>query len=89
VSAPACWKTLALSGAEGEISMNAKKGFVAIALALGVASGSLGCAHKGVMEKAGEKVDKAVDDVTHPNEGPLGKAGRKVDETVDDAKEKL
>jgi hypothetical protein len=69
--------------------MKAKKGFVAIALALGVASGSLGCAEKGMMEKAGENVDQVVDDVTHPNEGPLEKAGRKVDEAVGDAKDKL
>jgi hypothetical protein len=65
--------------------MQAMKGFVAIALALGVASGALGCREKGAMEKAGDKMDEVVDDITHPNEGPLEEAGRKIDEKVDDA----
>jgi hypothetical protein len=37
------------------------------------------------MEKAGDKMDEVVDDITHPNEGPLEEAGRKIDEKVDDA----
>jgi hypothetical protein len=41
------------------------------------------------MEKAGEKIDEAVDNLTHPNEGPLEKAGRKTDEAIEDAKKKL
>jgi hypothetical protein len=65
--------------------MQAMKGFVVIALALGVASGALGCKEKGAMEKAGEAVDEAVDDITHPNEGPLEEAGRKIDEAAEDA----
>ncbi len=65
------------------------KGFVAIAVALGVASGAMGCQkEKGPLEKAGEKVDEAVDKITHPNEGALEKAGRKVDEKIDEAKDK-
>jgi hypothetical protein len=65
--------------------MQATKGFLVIALALGVTSGALGCREQGAMEKAGEKVDEAVDDITHPNEGPLEEAGRKVGEAVEDA----
>jgi hypothetical protein len=65
--------------------MNAMKGLVVIGLALGVASGSLGCREDGPVQKAGEAVDDAVDDVTHPNEGPMEKAGRKFEESVDDA----
>ncbi len=68
--------------------MSMSKGLGAIAVALVVATGSLGCPQeKGPMEKAGEKVDEAVDDITHPNEGPLEEAGRKIEETVDDAKD--
>lgn len=63
--------------------MKTMKGFVVIALALGVTSGALGCREKGAMEKAGEKVDEVVDDITHPNEGPLEEAGRKIDEATD------
>jgi hypothetical protein len=58
-----------------------------VLLSLGLAAP--GCQReKGPMEKAGEKVDEAVDKVLHPNEGPLEKAGRKVDEAVEDAKDK-
>lgn len=70
--------------------MSASKAFVAIAIVLCVAGGSLGCRReKGTMEKAGEKMDEIVDDVTHPNEGPIEEAGRKIDEKVQDAKEEL
>lgn len=65
--------------------MQAMKGFVVVALALGVASGALGCKEKGAMEKAGEAVDEAVDDITHPGEGPVEEAGRKAGEAVDEA----
>lgn len=68
--------------------MGMTKGFVVIAVVLGVASGSPGCQReKGTMEKAGEKVDEAIDDVAHPNEGPIEEAGRKIDEKVEDAKD--
>lgn len=67
--------------------MRAMKGFVVTGLALGVASGSLGCPEKGAMEKAGEKVDEVVDDIRHPNEGPIEEAGRKFGEAVEDATE--
>jgi hypothetical protein len=67
-----------------------KHGFVAIAVALSVASGgTLGCEDEGPLEKAGEKVDETVDDITHPGEGPAEEAARKLGEKVDDAKEDL
>ena len=63
--------------------------FVAIAFALAVASGALACGEKGTLQKAGEKVDAVVDDVTHPGEGPVEEAARKAGEKVDDVKEDL
>jgi hypothetical protein len=45
--------------------------------------------NQGPIEKAGEKIDEAVDEITHPNEGALEKAGRKTDEAIDAAKKKL
>jgi len=70
--------------------MKPRNGFVAIALALSVASGgALACHDKGPLEKAGEKVDETVDDITHPGEGPVEKAARKVGEKVDDVKEDI
>lgn len=44
---------------------------------------------QGPMEKAGEKLDEAVDEITHPNEGAIEKAGRKADEALEAAKEEL
>jgi hypothetical protein len=55
-------------------------------LALG-AVGSLGCKEKGAMEKAGEAVDEAVDDVTNMGDGPMEKAGEDIDEAARKAKE--
>lgn len=58
-------------------------------LLLSLAGVAPGCQReKGAMEKAGEKVDEAVDKVLHPNEGPLEKAGRKIDDAIEDAKDK-
>jgi hypothetical protein len=70
--------------------MKSMNGFFAIGLALALASGALACEQeKGPLEKAGEKVDEVVDDITHPGEGPVEEAGRKLGETVDEAKEDL
>ena len=70
--------------------MSIAKALVALAMVFSVAGGTLGShREKGTMEKAGEKVDEIVDDVTHPNEGPIEEAGRKIDEKVQDAKEEL
>jgi hypothetical protein len=64
------------------------KRMLAIAALLAVSLGPAACKREeGAMEKAGEKIDEAVDEITHPNEGPLEEAGRKVDEAVDDAKD--
>jgi hypothetical protein len=59
-------------------------GFAAL-LVTGVAA----CHEEGAVEKAGKKLDDAVDKLTHPNEGPLQKLGRKTDEAIDDAKEAI
>ena len=48
-----------------------------------------GCREEGAVEKAGKKLDEAIDELTHPNEGPLEKLGRKTDEAIDDAKDAL
>jgi hypothetical protein len=70
---------------EKEPEMSRSRGFVALALALCLATGSLGCPREqGPLEKAGEQVDDAIDEITHPNEGPLEEAGRKVDESLDE-----
>jgi len=70
--------------------MKRMNGFVAIGFALAVASGAFACQReKGTLEKAGEKVDEVVDDVTHPGEGPVEEAARKVGEKVDEVKEDL
>jgi hyperosmotically inducible protein len=45
-----------------------------------------GCREEGAAEKAGRKLDEAVEELTHPGEGPLEKAGRKTDEALEDAK---
>jgi hypothetical protein len=49
----------------------------------------LACGEKGTLEKAGEKVDEVVDDITHPGEGPFEEAARKTGEKVDEVKEDL
>jgi hypothetical protein len=71
-------------------TMKSMNGFIAISLALALASGTLACGReKGTMEKAGEKLDNAVDDITHPGEGPVEEAGRKLGEKVDDVKKDI
>ncbi len=61
----------------------------ALALAFSLACGAVACEEKGALEKAGESMDEAVDDITHPGEGTLEKAGRKTDEKLDSMKESL
>jgi hypothetical protein len=65
---------------------------LSLALAIGLATGGAtllgGCREKGPAEKAGEKVDNAMEkleDKLDPK-GPAEKAGRKIDKAVDDAK---
>jgi hypothetical protein len=70
--------------------MKPRIGFVATALALSGACGAaLACSDNGPLEKAGEKIDATVDDITHPGEGPVEKAARNVGETFDDVKEDI
>jgi hypothetical protein len=45
---------------------------------------ALTACEKGPMEKAGEKVDKAIDKLS--GKGPMEKAGEKVDKAVDELK---
>jgi hypothetical protein len=67
-----------------------KRSIATIGAVLLLASPLVACEReKGPMEKAGEKVDEAVDKVLHPNEGALEKAGRKTDEAIEEVKEKL
>jgi hypothetical protein len=49
-----------------------------------LAVATLTACEKGPMEKAGEKVDKAVDKLS--GKGPMEKAGEKVDKAVDELK---
>ena len=51
-------------------------------LAVGV-----GCKEQGPMEKAGEAVDEAVEDMKDVGQGPMEKAGESADEAVDKTKE--
>jgi len=64
--------------------MKSMNGLIAIGVALCVAWGALACHEQGPLEKAGENVDEAVDDITHPGEGPVEEAARKVGEKVDE-----
>ena len=59
-------------------------------LVMGSALVGVGCEREGPVEKAGKKVDQAVEaakDKLNP-EGPVEKAGKKVDEAVEEAKGK-
>jgi len=85
----ACWDVVArplLSG--GMMHTRLLPLGLAIVLATGGATLLGGCREKGPAEKAGEKVDNAmekVEDKLDPK-GPVEKAGRKIDKAVDDAK---
>jgi len=62
---------------------------VAFAVVIALLAALSGCREEGAAEKAGRKLDEAVDKITHPNEGALEKLGRKTDEAIEDAKESL
>ena len=60
-----------------------------VALGLAVTSTCIGCKSEGPAERAGKKLDRAVDkidDAVDPK-GPVEKAGRALDRAVDDAKD--
>ena len=59
-------------------------------LVLGGALVGVGCEREGAVEKAGKKVDQAVEaakDKINP-EGPVEKAGKQVDKAIEEAKGK-
>lgn len=58
----------------------------AAVLAIAAALALTGCPEKGPAEKAGDKVDKAMDKVsdTLDPKGPAEKAGRSIDRAIDD-----
>lgn len=56
-----------------------------VVLLFGTMLGLAGCDQQGPMEKAGEKADNAVDEVT--GQGPMEQAGENVDEAWDETKE--
>ena len=63
--------------------MKSMRWIVLIALTFSVASSELACRDKSPLQNAGESVDTAVDDITHPGEGPVEKAVRKTGEKID------
>ena len=73
--------------------MSTLKKLSILSVSLLIAAGLLACEKKGTAEKAGEKIDKTVEqakdkvqDAIKP-EGPMEKTGKKIDETVDKTKE--
>ena len=50
---------------------------------LGIAIGVGACREEGPMEKAGRKVDEAMEELAHGDEGSLERAGRKLDEALE------
>jgi hypothetical protein len=75
--------------------MSTLKKFSILSVSLLIAAGLFACEKKGTAEKAGEKIDTAVEqakdkvqDVVKP-EGPMEKAGKKIDETVESVKESV
>ena len=69
--------------------MQNKRRIIAVSLALPFAI-LVGCSEPGPAEKAGERVDDAVEnvkDAVNPP-GPAERAGREIDDTVDNMKEK-
>ena len=63
------------------------KRFMALGICLCLALGVAGCREEGPAEKAGRKVDDAVDRLRYGDEGALEKAGREFDEKLEEAVE--
>ena len=57
-----------------------------IAVALGVSILLIAGCEKGPMQKAGERVDRALGQEPLVGKGPVEKAGKNVDKAVDDVK---
>jgi hypothetical protein len=60
-----------------------------LALSAALALGAVACKEEGPAEKAGRKMDEAVEKLRHGGEGSVEKAGRKLDETFDDAGDEI
>jgi hypothetical protein len=60
-----------------------------LCLALGavLAAGAFACREEGAAEKAGRKIDEAVDNVRNAGDGALEDLGEKADDAIDDAKD--
>jgi len=59
------------------------------ALIAALALGAFGCKEEGPAEKAGRKLDEAVEKLRNGDEGAIEKAGRKLDEAVDDVEDEI
>jgi hypothetical protein len=75
--------------------MSTLKKLSVLSVSLLIAAGLFACEQKGPAEKAGEKIDQAVEkaqekieEATKP-EGPMEKVGKKIDQTVEDTKEAI
>jgi hypothetical protein len=60
-----------------------------LALAAALAGSALACREEGPAEKAGRKMDEAVDKLRYGDEGAIEKAGRKVDEAIEEAGDEI
>jgi hyperosmotically inducible protein len=60
-----------------------------LALATALALGTVACKEEGPAEKAGRKMDEAVEKLRHGGEGAVEKAGRQMDEAVEEAGDDL
>jgi hyperosmotically inducible protein len=57
-----------------------------LSLGLAVVAGLGACREEGTAERAGRKIDEAIEQSTDPDEGPLEELGRQTDEALEDAK---
>jgi hypothetical protein len=64
---------------------------IVIVLILFVSFVFIGCEKEGPAEKAGKKIDEAVEEVADEvdNDGPAEEVGEAIDETVEEAKEEV
>jgi hypothetical protein len=60
-----------------------------LALSAALALGAIACKEEGPAEKAGRKMDEAVEKLRHGGEGSVEKAGRKLDEALEDAGDEI
>ena len=58
-----------------------------LTLAVAVAAGAFACREEGSAEKAGRKLDQAVDSVRQGGEDAIEKLGRKTDDAIGEAKD--